>query len=291
MAELKSWRKPNPHVPPHHKNGKPAGGVPELPVIPATRMFDNLSYIGDEFIGCFVIDTSDGLMLIDCMFPDAATAAEVDAMDFAEMRYANILENGLRDLGLDPYDIKKIIISHGHTDHYGNGNYYRKKYGCKIYMSQIDEEFGHQKIGPSPRGWLDWNVDEYLTDGGEVTLGDTVIHTFLTAGHTPGCMSFIFDVYDEGRRHTASLWGGTGIPRDDAWKKVYLESARSYTKICDEYNVDVEIATHPFTDNSIERLAICRNIFDGVANPYVIGRDACRRYEAMFEQLCLSKMN
>lgn len=285
------WRPVREHKPPHHNQaGSPSGGIPLLPVVPATRFFDNLSYVGDQFVGCFVIETSEGLILLDAMFPDAKTKSEVAKMNFADMRYANILEDGLRDLGLNPYDIKIILISHGHCDHYGNGDYYRSKYGCKVYMSQIDEAFGHEITGPSPMGWLDWKMDGYLVDNGNIILGDMVVHTFATPGHTPGCMSFIFQVFDEGRKHMASLWGGTGIPRDRKWQEIYLESAKRYTKICDEWNVDVEIATHPFSDNSIERLAVCRNIFNGVANPYVIGREACRRYEAMFEQLCISRM-
>ena len=284
------WRPIRDHRPPHHKDGKPTGGLPMLPVIPATRFFDNLSYIGDEFVGCFVVETDRGLILLDCMFPDANTAEEINALPYEKMHYAQILENGLHDLGLDPMDIEMILVTHGHGDHYGNGDYYRAKYNCKVYMSEIDEKFGHEPIGPSPCGWLTWDADEYLVDNGEVTLGNTSIHTFATPGHTPGCMSFILPVYDEGRLHWASLWGGTGIPRDEHWQHVYLESCQRYTKICDEYHVDVEIATHPFTDNSSERLACCRNIVNGVANPYVIGREACRRYERMFENLCRSKM-
>ena len=267
------WRPIRDHRPPHHQNGRPGGSLPKLPVIPATRFFDNLSYIGDEFVGCFVVETSAGLLLLDCLFPDANTAEEVLAMPFECMRYANILEDGLHSLGLDPKNIQKIMITHGHCDHYGNGDYYRKKYGCKIYMSKRDEIFGHDTTGPSPAGWLTWNADEYLTDDSTVTLGDTTVHCFSTPGHTPGCMSFILPVYDEGR-----------------WQQVYLDSCVRYTSICDKYGVDVEIATHPFTDNSKERLTCCRNIVNGVANPYVIGREACKRYEAMFADLCRSKM-
>lgn len=291
MIQYSGWRPLRGHKPPHHdKNDKPSGGLPTLAIVPPTCFFDNLSYVGDGFVGCFAIETEAGIILLDAMFPDGKTNDEVQAMDFAEMRYANILENGLRELGLNPYDIKMILVSHGHCDHYGNGDYYRNKYGCKIYMSKIDEEYGHDTTGPSPMGWLDWTVDGYLEDGGCVMLGGTTVYTYATPGHTPGCMSFIFPVYDEKRKHMASLWGGTGIPRERKWQEVYLESTRRYTKICDERLVDVEIATHPFTDNSLERLAVCRNIFDGVANPYVIGREACRRYESMFEKLCLSKM-
>lgn len=286
------WRPIRDHRPPHlDKGGRPDGKLPDAPVIPATRFFDHLSYIGDEFVGCFVVETNQGLMLLDCLFPDVEPDTKTPITDLARMKYATILEDGLKSLGLDPFQIKKIIITHGHGDHFGNGDFYRKRYGCTLYMSQVDEDFAHHLPADVPWGAMTWNADHYLQDGGSVTLGDTTIYTYATPGHTPGCMSFILPVTDEGRPHTAALWGGTGIPRSPQAQQIYLESAKRFTQICDQHQVDVEIATHPFTDNSVQRLDLCRNIVNGVANPYVIGRDACRRYEAMFLQLCLSHMN
>ncbi len=52
MAE-KTWRKPNPH--------KPNFGA-EAATVPATRFFDQLSYIGNNIVGCFVLETSDGFI-------------------------------------------------------------------------------------------------------------------------------------------------------------------------------------------------------------------------------------
>ena len=87
----------------------------------------------------------------------------------------------------------------------------------------------------------------------------------------------------------AALWGGTGLPRNHELLQ-YRQSAISFSKLCDEKEVDVEIATHPFVDNRIERFEVVRSIVDGVANPYVIGRDNCRRYEQMFLNLCLRRI-
>ena len=55
-------------------------------------------------------------------------------------------------------------------------------------------------------------------------------------------------------------------------------------------SVDAEISNHPFVDNTILRLELLRNIVDGVPNPFIIGRDAYKRYENMFYELCLRKM-
>lgn len=291
ILQYSGWRPIRDHRPPHlGGDGRPSRTLPDASVIPATRFFDRLSYVGDMFVGCFVVETSEGLMLLDCLFPDVEPDDQRPITDFSRMKYANILEDGIRALGLNPYDIRKILITHGHGDHHGNGDFYRQRYGCKLYMSRIDEDFAHSQTGFRPWGYMGWSVDEYLEDSGTVTLGDTTVCTYATPGHTPGCMSFILPVTDEGRPHTAALWGGTGIPREEEWQKAYLESAARFTSICDEQQVDVEIATHPFTDNSIERLAVCRNICNGVANPYVIGREACQRYEAMFADLCRRQM-
>lgn len=271
------WRPLRPHRPPHHgKDGKPTGAVPELPVIPAIRFFDNLSYIGDQFVGCFVVETSDGLLLIDSMFPGP--------------RWEGILEEGLAALGYQGRNIRSVLVTHGHSDHYGCAGYLRETYGAKVYMSAIDEDFARDKSKFSPMGYLEFPIDGHLEDGQDFVQGDTCVHIALTPGHTPGCLSFLIPVRDEGRPHMAALWGGTGLPRDPALLTEYLRSAQRFTQLCDQYQVDVEIATHPFVDNSVERFEVVRNIFDGVANPYVIGREACRRYEDMFTQLCKSKM-
>lgn len=292
ILKYSGWRPIRDHRPPHMGgDGRPSGTLPDVPVIPATRFFDHLSYIGDQFVGCFVLETSDGLMLLDCLFPDVEPDDQRPITEFSRMKYANMLVDGLHALDLDPHNIRKILITHGHGDHFGNGDFYRQIYGCKLYMSKIDEDLAHNQTGFRPWGRMDWSVDEYLTDGGSVTLGDTTVYTFMTPGHTPGCMSIILPVTDEGRPHIAALWGGTGIPREEIWKKAYLESAEHFTQICDKFNVDVEIATHPFVDSSNERLAICRNIFNGIANPFVIGREACQRYEAMFADMCRRMMD
>lgn len=111
-----------------------------------------------------------------------------------------------------------------------------------------------------------------------------------TPGHTPGCLSFLIPVTDEGRPHIAALLGGTGIPKSREKQEQYLNSSDYFQSICIKMNVDVEIATHPFIDNTAERIAVCRNIVNGTANPFVIGKDACSRYQQMFTNLCKAKM-
>lgn len=262
----KTWRKPNPHRP---LFGRHEGDTP------ATKFFDQLSFIGNPDVGCFVLETSEGLILLDCMEP------------LSEHR--DCIVKGFEDLGLPLSDLKAILITHGHGDHFGKADWFREKTGCKIYMSKVDFEFAKQNTRDRS-GVLKWDVDGFLEDGGAFVLGDTSVYTYSTPGHSPGCMSFIFRVTDEGREHYVEMWGGSGIPYSMSDKVKYLQSCMSFAKIAEEFGCDVEISSHPFIDKSTDRLRIVRDIFDGVANPFVIGRDACVRYEDMFTNMCLQRM-
>ncbi len=269
MYEKTSWRKPN--------KGRPRFRE-EFDPLPTTRMFDQMWYVGDPNVCCFLLLTSEGFILIDCMFPGE--------------HFLGMIEQGLADAGYSGHDLKAILLTHGHFDHYGDADILREKYGCKIYLSAVDYDFVKERADnewkhPDPRfKHVRYEMDGLLKDGDEFTLGDTTIKCVLTPGHTPGSMSFIIPVTDEGRPHYAALWGGAGlIPESD--KQAYLESLDHFDRVCDEYHVDVEIANHPFVDNAIQRLELIRCIYNGVPNPFVIGEEAFKRFQDSFRQECL----
>lgn len=54
--------------------------------------------------------------------------------------------------------------------------------------------------------------------------------------------------------------------------------------------MDCEISNHPFVDNCILRMNVIRDIADGVPNPFIIGREAYKRYEQMFYDMCKARM-
>ena len=259
-----TWRKPNPHKPNFGQDPKPC---------PATWFFDNIGFIGDESVSCFLLRTSAGLILIDAMFP--------------EEKYLDMIETGIRELGCRAEDLKTVLITHGHFDHFGMADKLRERYHCHLLMNSVDEALAKSK--PEKPFGLTFDMDGSLEDGQDFTLGDTTIHCVRTPGHTPGCISMIIPVYDEGRPHFLALWGGTGVtPETD--KPAYLESVKKFSEVCAGYGVDAEISNHPFVDNSLLRLEVLRNICDGVPNPFVIGREAYQRYETMFYEMCQAKM-
>ena len=258
--EIKSWRKEN--------DPKPEFGK-EFPFEPTTRIFDQLTFIGDPIVSCFLLETEAGLILIDAMEP--------------EHRYLDAIVKGINDIGYDITDLKVILITHGHGDHFGMAGKLRELSGAKIYMNKIDYKMAStrktKRYDP-----IDYPMDGYLTDGQEFTFGGTTIKCVLTPGHTQGCMSFIIPVTDEGRPHNIALWGGTGLnPGVNIYQ--YLLSVEKFSKICDEYNVEGAISNHPPCDNGVLRAKICREIVDGVPNPYVMTHEEYKRFENRYRRM------
>ena len=193
-----SWRKQLPHALPKGRKGTE---------YPATQFFDQMYFIGTTKYGCYVVDTGDGLLMIDCLttYP----------------MFLPYIEMSFLDLGLDIRDLKSILITHGHGDHYGFCDIIRERYGSKIYMSEADYHFAKDANDPDfiyPDGPLRFDPDGFLEDGKDFVQGNTGIKVVATPGHTPGCMSFIVPVTDEGRPHYVAIWGGTGVPN-----KPYLQ--------------------------------------------------------------------
>lgn len=256
---IRSWRKPRTEKPDFHKQ--------DLIVCPATRFFDQMSFIGDEVVGCFVIETEKGIVLLDCMNP--------------EDRCIEIIENGFKDLNLDIHNLYAIVISHGHGDHFGMAGYFKEKYGAMIYMSKIDYDFARNMPEHFPWKPVTFEVDYYLEDGASLDFGDIKIKIMHTPGHTAGCFSFIIPVTDEGRKHHVGLWGGSGI-MPDSNKEDYYNSLVRFTELCYEYKVDGEISTHPCLDMGLLRYKMVREITDGMPNPFVLGEEGYHYYQRQF---------
>ena len=70
---------------------------------PAFPIAGNLYFVGNLWCSSHLIDTGDGLILLD-----TPTAGSLPGLLF-----------NIAVLGFDPRDIKYIVVSHAHTDHFG----------------------------------------------------------------------------------------------------------------------------------------------------------------------------
>ena len=96
---------------------RPAGlGEATAKPVPPFKIFDNLYYVGLDFVCAYVIQTSDGLILVDTLFG----------------QYSDYTARAMQELGLNPRDVKYIVITHGHDDHIGQTIELAEKFGCPV---------------------------------------------------------------------------------------------------------------------------------------------------------------
>ena len=237
---------------------------PGVEVEPA-KVFDNLYAIPSSPVQqttLWAITTSDGIILID-----SGQQGRTEAI-VAE----------LQKVGLDPADVKYILLGHGHGDHYAGAAYFQEHYGTRIGTTAADWNLIHPPNRPANPGQTPRpRRDLVLEEGTPVQLGGETVNIIEVPGHTPGSVAFIFDVYENGQTHTAGLFGGTVLdqPRltDDELNQ-YLRSIDHYLGFVRQMNVDVEIQNHALFDDTPGRLARLAARQPGEPNPFLMTTDA-----------------
>lgn len=233
-------------------NLQPFYDDPDAYAIDPFRIFGNLYYVGDRKVTSHLIDTGAGLILFDTGYGHTT----------------HMLLDSVRQLGFDPMDIRYIIHSHGHFDHFGSGNELRELTGAKVFMSGVDTrllqgmpERALIQWGPRPNDPVCW-PDVCIEDGDHIRLGNTDITCVLSPGHTCGTMSFFFDVFDGSRTLRAGYFGGTGM------LTVYKDYCRKFDLPLDKCQrmketiqklrleqVDIMLGNHPAQNRTLEKRA------------------------------------
>ena len=238
------------------------GGAParETWFVEPQKVFDNLYFVGEKEFSVWALTTSQGIIVLDAIF-DYSVQAEV--------------ADGLKKLGLNPADIKYVVVSHGHLDHAGGAKFLQDTYGARLVMSAADYDLLDQQ-NPSwkPRR------DMVATDGMKLTLGDTTMTLYLTPGHTEGTVSTIFPVRDGAQRHVVATWGGTlfNFGPNRVRLQSYAAQADRFKKIAADAGADVVLSNHTMYDGSKTKLPAVAMRRRGDPHPYVIGRDGVQRY-------------
>ena len=218
---------------------------------PPVKLFDNVYYVGLTGVGTLVIKTNAGLILIDSLYNKG--------------NIENVFIPSFKKLGLDPKDIKYILVTHGHGDHYGGSQYLRDLYGPHIYMADVDYALPPPK-GSSPEWGPKPERDLISADGESVTLGDVTVTFVAAPGHTPGTTAMIFPVKDNGVTHMAAVWQSPGL----------AQSADKLAKVAASMHVDVMLGTH-FTDG-LKKAEAMAKAPSGAKNPFIIGEASYQAY-------------
>lgn len=177
------------------------------------RVFENLYYLGFSDVGAWAIATSDGIILFDAL----------NSADEAR----DVIVPGLQKVGLDPAQIKYLIIGHGHNDHTGGGKYIQDTYGPTVIMGGPDWDT-HLASTRADRPPMKRGLD--ASDGQTITVGDTTVTLMLTPGHTPGTIAMLLPIKHNGETHTALIMSGSQMrdrPSLVAFEHVFNDFAKA----------------------------------------------------------------
>jgi len=234
-------------------------GLPPVPrqTLEPTKIFDNLYYIGFNDVGAWAITTSQGIIVIDTL----NTPEEAE----------KILIPGMEKAGLDPKQIKYVIIGHGHFDHFGGTPYLQRTYKPKVLMSGQDWDF----IAASPQRNRELPMrDVAVTDGQTLTLGDTTLTMMITPGHTPGSIAILIPVKDGGKQYTAFMPSG-GFAAPDRQSLAALERALDVAK---KQKAVALLSGHPGIYGDTLTMMETRRKNPGAPNPFLYGDARFARY-------------
>ena len=254
-------------VAPQH--GAPAPDAPaprENPNRKATYMqpkkaFDDAYWLGTESTSAWLLTSNDGYILYD-------TADVYDAED--------VLIGGIKRLGLDPAKVKYVIVSHGHRGESGGAYLFQSRYGARIVTADWDLIEGSLYGYPTGKP----KRDIVATDGMKITVGDRTVTLYLTPGHTPGTISGIFGVHDQGKPLTVVYSGGTefNFPNDVAHFDQYLASVRRLAALATEAGATIIINNQSQFNGAADRLRILADRQPGERHPLDVGAEAVARY-------------
>jgi metallo-beta-lactamase class B len=158
---------------------------------PPFRIAGNLYYVGTYDLGCYLITTKKGNILIN-----TGTAVS-----------PTLIKNSIEQLGFNFTDIKILLVMHAHFDHAGGVADIKEQTGAKVMAGAADEdvlESGGKtdyELGKYGVSFKPVKPDRLLHDGDVVKLGDMQIKMLHNPGHTKGSCSYLFTVKDSGRSY------------------------------------------------------------------------------------------
>jgi metallo-beta-lactamase class B len=220
--------------------------------VPPFKIFDNLYYVGIDWVSSYLITTDKGLILIDALYRDYP---------------AHIIQS-IKDLGFDPKQIKYILCTHGHYDHCEGADTLKKLTHARIGMTEEDWQMAEGKIkndyaSVNKRLTRDWVIH----DGDSLQLGSTTIKFFVTPGHTLGVLSMSFPVRDSNNTYNAFMLGGVGLNFEGVKQtELYLQSIDRIMKM---KNIQVNISNHPDPGKIFQRARLLGTRKPGDPHPFV----------------------
>ena len=188
----------------------------------------------------------------------------------------------MRKVGLDPKNIKYVIISHAHGDHIGGAEMLQTRYGARVV-------YGWARLGSGreiSKSLQDHGAEtrHRRPDGMKITLGDTAVTIWLTPGHTPGTLSYTFTVLDHGKPVNVAYSGGTAF---NFVNNTRIRASRIFRPISIRRSTSprkpplrvrpVILSNHSEFDNAVNKNRMLAGRGEG-PHPYELGAEWVQRY-------------
>src|SRR5580704_11595780 len=231
--------------------------------IEPAKVFDNLYFVGSKIHSSWALTSSEGIILIDTLWTYNSEEEIV---------------GGLKKLGLDPAKVKYVIISHAHPDHVGGAKLMQDRFGSRIVMGGPDWDSIEKSVNGYPAGKPKRDIT--ADDGQKITLGDTSVTILTTPGHTPGTLSMIFQVKDNGKPLTVVYSGGTAFnfPSTGPNFDIYVRSQAKLAAAASAAGATVLMSNHSEFDNAVPKIRMIASRKPGEPHPFEIGKEAIARY-------------
>ena len=236
------------------------------------KVFDNLYFVGGKVHSSWALVTRDGIILFDTIYP---------------YNSEELIVGGMKKVGLDPKDIKYLLVSHAHQDHIGGAEMIQKRFNPHLVMSRPDWELV-EKL-PNRFKSMAPKRDIVGTDGMKITLGESTVTMWFTPGHTDGTMSYTFQVLDKGRPVNVVYSGGTALVYEwdqPEWSvknlQTYIDSQRHLAAKARETGATVLLSNHSEFDEAWKKNLMLAGRGNG-PHPYEIGADWVQRYFTVTE--------
>ncbi|QIZ47392.1 CAR family subclass B3 metallo-beta-lactamase [Dickeya zeae] len=249
---------------------------PQAQAITPYKAFDNVYFVGVCWVSAWLVKTSAGPVLIDTLHEP----------------YVDQLLANIRQVGVDPADIKLVLMTHGHFDHVGGAYKIKALSQARFVMTQPgwDEALeGAKQSQHTPHPWkmLD-HADIVAHDGQTFTVGDTTFYAYATPGHTWGTTSYAFDVNDGDKTYRAITIGGMGLNAIENARQVeaYLASIERIKRLITDpqHPIMVHLTAHPFNTGLTEAKERLKTRKPGDPHPLVNQAALIKQMDSAYQE-------
>jgi metallo-beta-lactamase class B len=189
--------------------------------LPPFRIAGNLYYVGSEELASYLIVTPQGDILINSNLVSSPEQ----------------IKHSVEALGFRFRDIKILLISHAHFDHCAGSAAILRETHAKYFVmdadvrsiesgGRMDFQYTHDETMWFPPA----HVDRVLHDADTVRLGGTQLVAHLTAGHTPGTVTYTFEETEAGKSLHVVIVGSPNVL--DSYK---LIGNKAYPNIASDF--------------------------------------------------------